>query len=843
MGLKTLLRLVAIEILRYKKINLFLALNFALGLTGFFLLLILQQSLSQQTSEKARTILGGDISISARHSFSDADRTAWEQLIPFTKKSQFFSLFAMVRVGEESKLVNVAVFDDEYPLYGELKLSGIKLNSSKPFIWVDPEVVQLLDLHANDSVALGDAEFNFAGQINDDPSRLFRAGAFAPRVLIHKKYLADSKLIQQGSTYSEYWMYKVDSEVDIEPIKNKVEKAVTDPVVQIETTEDSARDGNKTLKYFTDYLGLVALVALGLCFLCGSYLLQWIFQTKRKNVAIFKTLGLNDQRIIFIYLMQTVFIALFACAIAIGLVSTVLPFIQTLLVQKFNLPVSLAVNLKSIAVISALGVAGPLLMTVPQILQIFELHPTQLFQASVEVSKKSKLYYFWVLLSIFAFLGLSIWQSHSYKIGSGFVVGILVLIAIFYFFNRVIMTILERFSQSRTWLLQYSIKGLTRRSAATRLVFITMSLSTLVLSLLPHIKASILHEIRPAEKSQIPNLFFFDIQPEQITPLQKIAKDLTGHELNLNPMVRARILKINELSYERTIQNTTFQTREDEADARFRNRGINLTYRAYLQPSEKITDGTFIPEFIKTDLNKLPGFSVEKNYAERMGFKLNDSVTFDVQGSEIKAKVTSFREVRWTSFQPNFFITFPAGVLEQAPQTFLTSVSEITPATAKKFQSQVARELKNVSIVNVTQAVQNSLKYIDQMSLGLQIMAWLAVAVGLFVFIILLNTQVKERLSEMNLMQVLGCSLKEIQSALFIQFFILVSLSVFFGILFGIVASAIVMHFIFNLTSVFDFQYMVLLVAGLIPIAALSIFWGLRPLKSLNPMDLIRQTT
>ncbi|MBC7464946.1 MAG: hypothetical protein H7256_03050, partial [Bdellovibrio sp.] len=410
-----------------------------------------------------------------------------------------------------------------------------------------------------------------------------------------------------------------------------------------------------------------------------------------------------------------------------------------------------------------------------------------------------------------------------------------------YLFNISLLKVLDRLSSSFSWLVQYGIKGLTRRAASTGLVFITMSLSTLVLSLLPHIKASILHEIRPDEGSQIPNVFMFDIQPDQVDGLQKVAKRLTGKELVFSPLVRSRVLKINDQNYERLVQDDGFQTREAEAEARFRNRGINLTYRSYLQASEKTVDGKFEGQYV-SDPNKLPGLSVESKYAERMGFKLGDVVTFDVQGLEVKAQVNSLRQVRWTSFQPNFFILFPTGVLEEAPQIFLTSVSQITPEISQQFQNEVTNQFKNVSLINVTQTVQNSLKYIDQMSIGLQLMAWLAVSVGLFVFVILLNTQIKERLSEMNLMQILGCQLNQIQKALFFQFFILISLAVSFGIFFGLIAAAILVRSIFDLTIVYDYQYMLFLVCGLVPLAIFVIYWGLRPLKQLNPMDLIRQT-
>lgn len=841
MRLGYLLRLVWLELFRFKKITSFLVLNFALGLIGFFLLQIFQQSLSIQTAEKAQVILGGDLTIGARKAFTETERAAWEKLFKYEKRSQTFSMFAMLRTKTDSRLVNILVFDDEYPLYGKLKLSDRKLGSQQPDVWVDPEVKDMLNVALNDQVYLGEGTFSMAGTIVEDPSRLFRASGFAPRVLISKKYLESSKLVQTGSTFSERWSYKMSPAVSTSQLKNKVEHQITDPIVQIETTNDTLQEGNRALKYFTDYLGLVALVALGLCFLCGSYLLQWVFNSKRKNIAILKTLGLDDIQIISIYALQTLVISIFSCLLAVGFVSIVLPLLQAFLMDRFALPVNLQLDWKSLSIISLIGVLGPLLMTVPQVLQIFNLQPLQLLQNSFEQNRRSRWYYIWLILSIFIFWLLSIWQSQSYKIGSGFVAGILALIVIFYLFNFGLMKLLDRTSSSFSWLVQYGIKGLTRRAAATSLVFITMSLSTLVLSLLPHIKASILHEIRPDEQSQIPNLFLFDIQPEQVEGLQTLSKQLTGKELIFSPLVRSRILKINDQNYERLVQDEGFQTREAEAEARFRNRGINLTYRSYLQPSEKTVEGKFEGVF-KESSNQLPGLSVEAKYAERMGFKLNDVVTFDVQGLEVKAVVSSLRQVRWTSFQPNFFILFPTGVLEQAPQVFLTSVSQITPAISQEFQKAVTSQFKNVSLINVTQTVQNSLKYIDQMSIGLQLMAWLAVAVGLFVFIILLNTQIKERLSEMNLMQILGCQLYQIEKAMFFQFFILISLAVSFGVLFGLAAAAILVHSVFDLTIVYDYQYMVFLAAGLVPLAIVVIYWGLRPLKQLNPMDLIRQT-
>ena len=744
----------------------------------------------------------------------------------------------MLRTKADTQIVSVGVFDDAYPLYGEFKLSGPKFSSDVARVWVDPEVQDLLKISDGQKIQIGEGEFLFSGVITEDPSRLFRGMGFAPRVLIHRNYLKPAQLIKPGSTLTEYWTYKMPKSADLVAIKARLENILKDPIIRIETTKDSAKDSNRILQYFTDYLGLVALVALGLCFLCGSYLLQWTFLTKKKSIAIYKTMGLSDNAIVSIYLIQNFIISFLACALGYAVVQAVQPLLQQILLQKFNLPIELVFDAKASLITAVIAVLGPMLMVVPQIIQIIELRPLMLFQ-NVEGVRRGLSYFIWLGFSVFLFWSLSVWQSSSFQIASIFTGALVVLVVLFHFINRLILFLLERGSKNINWLAKYSIKGLTRKRASAGLVFTTMSLSTLVLSLLPHVKTSIINEIKPQNASQMPSLFMFDIQPEQAAGIQALAKKYFNQELVFSPLVRSRILKINEQNYERAAPAGDIQTREAETEARFRNRGLNLTYRGYLQESETLTDGKF--EGLAKE-GRLPQISLEEKYADRVGVKMGDIMTFDVQGVELKAQVGSMRQVRWTSFQPNFFIIFPDGVLNEAPQIFLTSVSGQNNALVKQFQREVAGVYKNVSIVDVTRTIENSLKYIEQMSLGLQFMAWLAVLVGLFVFVVLLNTQIKERLQEMNLLQILGATSPQVLKIILVQFVILILTSLTFGVILGLAMAWLLISYFFKVQTVYDIQYLFLLAGILLPVCAVALYFGLRPLKKLNPMDLIRQS-
>lgn len=839
MKIKDLIKLAILELTRFKSISLFLILNLTLGLIGFFLLQIFQQSLVLQSNERAQIVLGGDISISARRGFTAEEVKQWETEMQIEKASKFYTMFSMLRTPNDSKLVSVGVFDSNFPLYGKFKLSDVPFSDEQPRVWVDPEILDLLPLKKGDMVEIGDQKFLYSGVIEEDPTRLFRGAAFAPRVLIHQKYLNAAGLIKEGSTFTEYWNYKLNPQSNVEVSKTKIETLVADPVVRIQSTKDKAEDSNRTLKYFADYLGLVALVALGLCFLCGSYLLQWTFLTKKKTIAIYKTLGLSDEKIIAIYLLQNLIISVLACVLSVAVMQSMLPIVQNLIINRFNLPLQLVFGFKAFSVTSLIAIFGPILIVIPQIMQIINLRPLMLFQ-NVDVKVKKNIWYFlWLFVSILLFWALAVWQSRSYQVATIFTGSLVGLIIFFQIINRAILVVLEKLSSNFNWLLKYSVRGLTRKPASTGLVFTTMCLSTLVLSLLPHVKTSIISEVRPENSSLMPRLFLFDIQPDQVDGIKTASKDILNNDLELSPMVRSRILKINDKNYERVQPTGSIQTREADEEARSRNRGINITYRSYLQPSEIVVDGNFQSEYKSG--NSLPQISLEKRYAERMNINLGDKMTFDIQGVELHAEVSSIRQVRWTSFQPNFFILFPAGVLEEAPQIFLTSIYSDQLNAAKEFQKRISNEFKNVSIIDVTRTIETSLKYVDQMSVGLQFMAWLAVMVGLFVFVVLLNTQIKERLQEMNLLQILGTPSESVFKIVLTQFTILITASICFGVLLGLAMAWVVITFFFDIQTVYDLNYLLILGTILLPVCGLALYVGLEPLKKLNPMDLIRQ--
>ncbi len=69
---------------------------------------------------------------------------------------------------------------------------------------------------------------------------------------------------------------------------------------------------------------------------------------------------------------------------------------------------------------------------------------------------------------------------------------------------------------------------------------------------------------------------------------------------------------------------------------------MNLSYRHDLAASETIVEGRpFLGNF-NPEVQKLAELSVEYRFAERMGFKLDDVLVFDVQGVEVEGRSSIF---------------------------------------------------------------------------------------------------------------------------------------------------------------------------------------------------------
>lgn len=844
------LKWVTRELLRSWKFGIFFIFNLSLGLTGYVSLEAFKVSLQESLTQNSKAILSADMAVSARRSLTEAEKSRMAEVMDRDAVlSESYEFFAMMSSTKGSRLVMVRAIDQNYPLYGELVLgSGKKIvsDSEKEILktgsaWVYPELQVQMGLDFGDEIQLGQLKLKVADIIQKDGTQTFRAATLAPRVFINRELLPQSGLIQFGSTYSVNYFYKLkDPKLESQKMAELL-KVLTDPAIRVETSKSASEDSGRQLGYLSDYLGLVAIIALFMSALGAAYLFRLFMTQRMREVAILRSLGLQATRAVSLYAVQVTVLGFLSLIPTVVVSSLVLPLLSKLLASLTPFTLNPMMSLKAVAMALLLGVVGSLVICLPFLLKLRELKPTKLFaeekfSSSIEIRRP------WVFLPGFVlFWLLAVAQSNSFKIGSMFVGTFFVVLLLLFFSGLLLLTALKTFKRSKNWVYKYSLLGLSRRRSSSIAIFIALGLGSLLINVLPQLKVSLQNEFKTESASKIPSLFMFDIQDDQLEPVQMFLKQESIATIGFSPMIRARILKVNGKEFERKIEEDGFKTREAEAEARFRNRGANLSYRESISESETIIEGRPFSGNYDASQNQLPEVSVEYRYADRLGIKIGDTLQFDVQGVEVDGKVINLRKVKWTSFQPNFFVLLQNGVLNDAPKTYITALPKMSEIQKDNLQLKLAKMFPNISIVDVQRTVNEVLRVADQMSWSLELMAALALFTGYVVLYSIVSSQMRLRRWELNMLKVVGAAFGQVSKYLVIEFLVLSLGAGVIGAGLSVVVSYLISYYVFEGSFTYNWMWPAFTAIGVCLLSALVAYIASRRVVQESPLVILQE--
>lgn len=622
-------------------------------------------------------------------------------------------------------------------------------------------------------------------------------------------------MVTEGSTLSHSIHYKVKNSVDLKNLAEKLIDKLDDPTIRVRTYHDTAKRQGRVISYLSDYLGLVALVAFFLSAVGASYLFASYIQESYREIAILRSLGVTSRQAIQIYTYLLAILGGGAALVSAFGASFLLPILNRLLKDLVPVSLNFQINIESIAIGFAIGLVGALSICLPLIVKIREIDCAQLFNEQISKAIKLDLKSLLFLTpAAFGFWGLSIWQAHSIKIGSSYFLSMIVSIFIITMLTLLILKLLSKLSIHFSFTLKMAIQYITRSKTNSLINFTTIAMGTLLISIIPMLRENLLSEIKYPAGTMLPKLFMFDIQEEQIDSIKEDLSDMGVEKIIFSPMIRSRLIKINGEKLKISKEEAGF-TREDQYRRRMRNRGINLSYRSELSPSEKVTAGIFFKESFDPQKNDIPEISIEEGYANRMELQLNNILTFEIQGIPFQGKVTSLRQVKWNSFQPNFFIQFQPGVLEDAPKTYLVSAF-FKEKDKLIIQNKINYNFPNVSIIDVEKLVNKISELIDKMSFILNFMAIVSVLAGLFVLFSIATHQAGSRKIDINLIKILGAKIKTIFSISLLESLTIGLFATSIGATISIIVSYIIAHVILGGIWTFNGQIVAISIVTLL---------------------------
>jgi putative ABC transport system permease protein len=340
------------------------------------------------------------------------------------------------------------------------------------------------------------------------------------------------------------------------------------------------------------------------------------------------------------------------------------------------------------------------------------------------------------------FMAMAAWLAGSW-LGAFRVAGSLSALALLgWLAGRLLFKGFFRVVRNRPGLLRLVAVGLARGRPGTNLGLLALLVISLAINLVPHLLNSLVSEVEPLTGKEVPAFFLFNIPESGIDELRKFAGESRAELRFVSPLVLGRVLRVND-GAPVSDQLTRFPVR--------------LTYREGRIPSEVLVSGRDLPGIYDPAAGRPVEVSIEEEFAERNSLALGDSISIDVQGLVIDAKVTSLRKVKWTSFNPNFFIVVQPGVLEEAPKTWVANVGLEGPADEKvAIQYEISRRFPDISMVDIGRTVERVLETARQVLSPVRASAWFAVITAFLILLGLVTHNLRLRKPEIEVNKLLG---------------------------------------------------------------------------------------
>ncbi|BAO83275.1 predicted ABC-type transport system involved in lysophospholipase L1 biosynthesis, permease component [Serpentinimonas maccroryi] len=729
----------------------------ALTAVGFF-----ADRLQQGLQRDARHLLGGDAVVRSDQPLPAAFVQQAQAL--GLELTQHLGFPTMARAddaqGGAARLVALKAVQDNYPLRGQL-LVGLAPGDAgqattevpRPgTVWVDPALLAGLGVQVGQALWLGDSRLTIERLIVLEPDRGGGFMSLQPRVLLHQSDLTATGLLQPASRVS-YRLVLAGPDAAVQQYTAWAQTELERSGVrgaQLESFEAGRPELQQTLERAEQFLGLVALLAALLCAVAVSIAARVYATRHLDSCAMLRVLGLSQATMARAYALSFVLVGLLAGVIGVLLGYLLHHGFVLLLAEllRAELPPPSAWP-----ALFGLGVGLTLMLAfgLPPVLQLAQVPPLRVIRREVGGIKPASLGV--LLLGGLGFAALLLAVSPDLRLGLIALGGVALAAALFAAASFGAVRLLRRWvneATAPTWL-RLATRQIAARPAYAVLQISALAIGLMALLLLVLLRTDLISSWQQATPPDAPNRFAINIQPDQAEAFQASLRAQGLERFDWYPMFRGRLVAIND-------QPIDLAALPTDRGRRLAEREFNLSHSAQPPSHNAIVAGRWQPEE--------PGsISVEDGLAEDLGLQLGDRLTFEIAGVPVQARISSLREVDWSSMRANFFVLFPVSQLPEVPVTYL---SAFRAPVAAGFDAELVRDYPNITLIDLSATLAQLQQVLAQVSRAVEFLFAFALAAGLVVLFAAIGATRAEREREYAILRALGAQtalLRRVQRA------------------------------------------------------------------------------
>jgi len=817
--------------------------SIVLGMTALVAINSFNYNLVRDIDNQSKTLIGADIQVTGKQELPSELDMILDSL--GGEKAEQVEIFSMAYIpsNEGTQFVRIRAIEGAYPFYGQLNTEPASSRESYQVengALVDEGLMFENNLSIGDSIKLGEHVTPIVGKLISTFGSVSLGSSFAPTVYINKSTLDQTKLIQPGSIVEYAYYRKVDPTIDTEEWEEADgrQKKFNDLSFRMTTVEDNKRRLNRAFDSLNNFLNLIALVSLILgCIGVASSVLIYI-KSKISSIAVFRCLGMKGSQAFLIYFLQIFILGFIAVMIGVGLGSLLQVVLPAVLQDILPYQVDLKISWKAIIQGMTIGTVITSLFSMIPLLSIRKISPLRTLNASFDEGPVQRdplkyLLYFVLLICLVLFLYS---LTSDWKTSFAFTVGLIVSFALLYGLAGASMWLAKKFFPRRwSFVLRQGISNLYRPNNQTKTLIVSIGLGTAILTILYIIQGLILSNVDSMDAGNQPNTILYGIESNLVKDVTKITESYDMPIIQEVPIVTMRLEGWQGKTKSEWLRDTT-----RKASRWAINREARVSYRDTLNFDEELIRGDFVGQVAPGDSVMI---SLDEGYAESLNVDIGDEIVWNVQGTLLKTYVSSIRKIEFRSMRTRFFILFPRGVLENAPQFTVLITKSPDNKTLGSYRKDIVKAYPNVSVVDLGSILVTLNDIISKISYVIKFMAAFSILTGLIVLLSSLLLSKYQRIKESVLLRTIGAVRSQIFMINATEYAILGALSAAIGIIISIIGSYLIATQQLDLDFKLNWWPIVFIFFFIVFITVAIGLWNSRDVVNKSPLEVLRNVS
>ncbi|HEX6767860.1 MAG TPA: FtsX-like permease family protein, partial [Candidatus Binatia bacterium] len=756
-----------------------------------------RENLLASIRSQSKSLLGADLALDSREPFSKDDEKLIHSLGGDQSRQVGFTSMVTFSANGESRLVQVRAIGGRFPYYGALETTpALSLESfhSGANALVDENVLLQFNAKVGDGIKLGDQEFRILGSLRKIPGESLAFSLISPRIYIPLAYLDRTKLIQKGSVvrYRVFFKFAEGTQVDriVKEIAPQLPRLQLDADTVSRRTESIAAN----MENLSRFLRLAVFVAVLLAGIGVASVTYVYAKEKAQAAALLRCIGARPRDTVSVYLLQLLFLTIFCSAAGAGLGVWAQSYLPEVL--KDFLPVVPVIEISPMGIAAGVvtGMTTAFLFALLPLISLRRISPLMALRASYDEEARGKDPLVIVIVLLIGLLVLAFASATlgSWRQGAMFAGAVLLVFVLLAMLARVGALVMRRVApRFLTFSWRQGLANLHRPSNQTSAVMLAIGLGTFLLVALHGAQDTLLRQVDRRIGQNEPNLVLFDVQNEQRKGIGELFSRFKIPRHAEVPIVTMRLAavkgrRVEEIRADESVKIPGWALRRE----------YRSTYRGALSGTEKLVKGDWVA---KADERAEPiPVSVEKGIAETLGVDVGDALQFEIQGVPINTLIANLREVDWQRVQPNFFVVFPEGVLEKAPQFFAVVGRAPSSQASAQMQRAVLERFPNVSAIDLSLILSTLNSILDRVAGAMRFVAWFTLLTGFTVLASAVLGSRGYRVRESILLRTLGAARGQIFSSIVAEYVFTGAIASIAGAILGILASLGLSYYFFG---------------------------------------------